>query len=573
MADKRKRALGGTEGRPAYLRKRAAQACVTCRRRRTKCDNEHPSCTSCIALQVECSYGAVDKGSFDPASLAILQRLDDLEALYKILHKGTATPTPLQHAQHSLSPPEEHVSPHSVVHDIDETLQIRFVNVETVLSWPIGCLDDFRSRPSLLRLLRTQSGTFTQRWLLAADVGPKEATDLLRLFLAHFHVYNPVLDVRELEEQIRCAAINGLGWDARSCLLLLVYALGSTVREDEQPSSGSSLDSHSTTSFQRAETFFLAAQKRMGPLLLESGTIEAQVFFLAGVYLMTTMRPVEAWRSFVQALTCCQSFESTASELSSAEGQMQHGIYWTCFKSELEVRMELGVTETSVWNLRYPVAYPEPPKYLRSEGEPAWYFYLAEIALRRLENRVLMSNCGISPGRTAYLESAATAFDFETQVNTWAQSLPPALQINGTPELLEAPGDTNQSFRFILKGHYIDCLEMIYWSFCEGAICGRLHNDRDCNILAERGLELCVTRIKQNERGYYHRHHGTWLMLRSCTRSALVLVVAARSRMRDKLPPGWREAVQKVIRLLEHWKDEVADARDRLELLKVLFDM
>lgn len=81
--------------------------------------------------------------------------------------------------------------------------------------------------------------------------------------------------------------------------------------------------------------------------------------------------------------------------------------------------MELGVTETSVWNLRYPVAYPEPPKYLRPEGEPAWYFYLAEIALRRLENRVLMSTCRIPPGRTAFIESAVTAFDFEAQVNKW----------------------------------------------------------------------------------------------------------------------------------------------------------
>ena len=59
-------------------------------------------------------------------------------------------------------------------------------------------------------------------------------------------------------------------------------------------------------------------------------------------------------------------------------------------------------------------------------------------------------------------------------------------------------------------------------------------------------------------------------MLRSCTRSAFVLVAADRSGLRERMPTGWQEAVQKVIRLLEYWKDEVADAEDRLEVLKSL---
>ena len=61
-------------------------------------------------------------------------------------------------------------------------------------------------------------------------------------------------------------------------------------------------------SFYEAEAYFLAAQKRMGMLLCRSGVIDAQCFFLAGVYLMTTLRPVQAWKMFVQALACCQGF-------------------------------------------------------------------------------------------------------------------------------------------------------------------------------------------------------------------------------------------------------------------------
>jgi hypothetical protein len=151
-----------------------------------------------------------------------------------------------------------------------------------------------------------------------------------------------------------------------------------------------------------------------------------------------------------------------------------------------------------------------------------------------------------------------------------AESLPESLQIKrdqGVPDLLD---DSYQHFRFILSGHHLDCLEIIYWPFSEGAVLGKLTEDSDCNILAGRGLDICVQRIEENERGFRHRHHGTWLMLRSCTRSAFVLVAAARSGLREKMPVGWQEAVHKVIRLLEYWKNEVADAADRLEVLKSL---
>lgn len=86
----------------------------------------------------------------------------------------------------------------------------------------------------------------------------------------------------------------------------------------------------------------------MGMLLCSSGVIEAQCFFLAGVYLMTTLRPVEAWKMFVQALACCQAF---AMDEQNTDGRNpEHGsnskrrIYWACFKSELYDLSRIGVT-------------------------------------------------------------------------------------------------------------------------------------------------------------------------------------------------------------------------------------
>lgn len=76
----------------------------------------------------------------------------------------------------------------------------------------------------------------------------------------------------------------------------------------------------------------------MGMLLCRSGVIEAQCFFLAGVYLMSTLRPIEAWKMFVQALACCQGFHNYQPTLDvhhDGVHQLEQSIYWTCFKSEL----------------------------------------------------------------------------------------------------------------------------------------------------------------------------------------------------------------------------------------------
>lgn len=176
-------------------------------------------------------------------------------------------------------------------------------------------------------------------------------------------------------------------------------------------------------------------------LLCRSGVIDAQCFFLAGVYLMTTLRPVEAWRMFVQALACCQGFSMDQGNDASgleAESNPKRRIYWTCFKSELyvcccprctgdesplslyrELRLELNPSQKDVWDLTYPTFFPSPPEALKTKDEVAWYFYLAEIALTRLKNRILSylyrSDAAASPETS--MEYAI--LDFEEQMEAW----------------------------------------------------------------------------------------------------------------------------------------------------------
>ncbi|KAK9236472.1 hypothetical protein V1525DRAFT_420403 [Lipomyces kononenkoae] len=535
MAQKRR------HSRPAaaYPRKRATQACHTCRFRRTKCDNSRPACAS-----------------FDPASLAILKRIDDLECL---LQAKVAEPLPiaLSNRLESTSPLAPHSDLASSVVDLRTYWRRSCINVDAVLRWPVFADQDFPSRLHPVSLAEDDKAHSELTAMpMSVDVDLPAAESLLRNFFDNVHIFNPILDEEDVREYMKS---------------LLIYAHGSIaaplmMETVEMPPAAF----HRSSAFYQAQSYFVAAQKRMGMLLSQSGVIEAQCFFLAGAYLMTTFRPVEAWKMFTQALACCHGFsihQDATSARSGDEWSPKQRIYWTCFKSELELRLELNLQQKDVSDLTYPTFFPSPPEGLKTQDEAAWYFYLAEIALRRLRNRVLSYLCRAETCPESEMQQAV--LDFEEQIDAWLQSLPEALALDIPHPEKEQP----EALRFILNGHVLDCQEAMYWPFVVDALHGRLHGNSG-EFFLRKGMKVCVDRIQQNRKGFYHRHHGTWLMLRSCTRSAFVLLAAVRrADLVSFLPVGLEEAVMDVTRMLQFWKDErSADVYEMLAALEMLID-
>lgn len=236
--------------------------------------------------------------------------------------------------------------------------------------------------------------------------------------------------------------------------------------------------------------------------------------------------------------------------------------------------MELNVTDASVWDLRYPPFFPSPPDELRSKSqtEVVWYYFLAEIALRRLANRILNYIYSVKPSN-----SAAAAKDmieqtvgFEQQASDWTRSLPPALSLDKIGQPSPGESDLHQTLRFILEGELLDCYEMMYWPFIANIINGTGESQYSVSVdFSRKALALAVERIDKNEPGFYYRHHGTWMMLRSCTRSGLLLLAAQRSpSTQHLLPESWRTAVGKVVNMLQFWRHESEDVADRLALIE-----
>lgn len=243
-----------------------------------------------------------------------------------------------------------------------------------------------------------------------------------------------------------------------------------------------------------------------------------------------------------------------------------------------EVRLELNVTDTSVWDLRYPPFFPSPPDELksRSQTEIVWYYFLSEIALRRLANRILNYIYSIRPSDTVTATAAADMVEqivgFEQQASDWTRSLPPSLSLDKIGQPSPGESDLQQTLRFILEGELIDCYEIMYWPFIAGAINNSGDTGHSPNRdFCQKALSLAVQRIDKNEPGFFYRHHGTWMMLRSCTRSALILLAAGRSsNVRCLLPQEWRAAVGKVVEMLRFWRRESEDVAARLSLLETM---
>lgn len=571
-------------GTASYKRRRAVKACQVCRARRTKCDNLKPSCSFCLKVGATCVQSPTDLSSFDPASLKILERLDDLEELFKE-----------SSGKNSAEEPDPRARPEIISAPLNMNMVLPGT-VDDTLLWP--CFRDLltpaqkysgispgRSMPSVESPVSVLGGL---------DLEPIRVKDLLNNFFRYVHVKNPIFDERATRQVVQSTILNGVDWSPESCLSLLICALGSIAT----PFGPSHDTMPRTSAYSSALSFFQAAQKRIGGLLFSNDIIAPQCLFLSGVFAMCTFQPTKAWRYFVQALAQCQQFDFLAKGSKahypqaqedpciqgSDDDSLHHAVYWSAWKSEREMRACLHLPDFSPSDHGaniYPAFFPTPP--VPREGaapqmdvdqqleQTSWYFYLAEISLRRLAARIggeIEVLRKTHSTRQAFLEAAALAVPaYEAQMQGWVDSLPTCLSF-------EAPAEKDDVCRFVLRGHSLNFFEQLYWPFLSVYLDTSV---LDATVLApfanlaQKSLDYHALRLMVNKPGYRHRHHGTVPMMHSCSRSALVLL-AAGIYNRSMLSPGTRDgncaftlpldlvqSVSGVIGLLDCWSAETRD--------------
>lgn len=170
--------------------------------------------------------------------------------------------------------------------------------------------------------------------------------------------------------------------------------------------------------------------------------------------------------------------------------RLEQSLYWSCFKSECEFRVELPLPQSEIGSCQHPNLFPSPPSpatpvlvdrdlspqsavystfsgaeslrshpsnitsapqmeeetYLKQHSkqlcreEESWYYYLTEIALRRIGNRII--NTFFRQDRTSWLNIRPLlrmAQEFEVQVSSWSANLPPAMKRYEATSTIKAP--------------------------------------------------------------------------------------------------------------------------------------
>jgi Fungal Zn(2)-Cys(6) binuclear cluster domain len=270
--------LPGTQsshGRSAtsYNRRRASNACLVCRSRKTKCDNQRPRCSFCISNGGDCRYVDTDPSQLDRSTLTILERISQLETSL-IMHidstlkekvslpannhflgeqgdmqdyasqtqehmdvsrpfedqtTGSASwgpPAGSGIVQNTTNPGTPAVVPSDDAPPSTEVLlRASEMSIESILKWSVFS----EAAPHLVAALETplievvdrpRPNNLGQSSSALPDLSPDTINRLVQNFLNNNHIKNPVLDVQSLWADAREFAESGPQWDARSCLLV-----------------------------------------------------------------------------------------------------------------------------------------------------------------------------------------------------------------------------------------------------------------------------------------------------------------------------------------------------------------
>ena len=377
---------------------------------------------------------------------------------------------------------------------------------------------------------------------------------------------------------------------------------------------------------------------------------------------MYTLRPVLSWQYFFHASTLLQLHlkttygigeghvesprlppEDLSAEMRKAK-RLEQSLYWSCFKSECEFRVELPFPQSELSLGDYPNLFPSPPSpkpahnngsssshHLRESPfsqrgtpldplarfnpsptidneaiiyanhhyneEESWYYYLTEIALRRIGNRII--NSFFSQDRSFWLDIKPflrIAQEFEVQVSSWSAHLPPAMQHFETTSVIRAPHLNSQSES---TGHHVSrelswavdnrLLEMQTWLYQPflyylvhvgisqispisehrsyhrsaasdhfstmspgsdsyhfspsgmhpGSSVPSSMDNEDLSLLRSMiasGIECNLKTIDVRSVG--HRHHGLWFDLRSIMCASLTLLAVVKSGNAAWIPEG-----------------------------------
>lgn len=321
-----------------------------------------------------------------------------------------------------------------------------------LLQWPL--IRDLVSRPyDPQSLLQLEMAREPLRLDSSMSLDLSNTATYVQAFFERVNVWYACVNPYSWERYYRTALSQGFRDGPESCIVLLVLALGSAA-------SGGSISYIPPDKEPPGLSYFAAAWTLLPGLMMRNSVISAQCMILASAYLFYLVRPLEAWTLLSNISMKLQLLLGSPGRVPTQSKELSGRVYWNALLFESDMLAELDLPHSGI--VQFEETAELPGGFEEEEDEEAvgrdelWYF-LSEIALRRLLNRVshMVYQKDNAMMSLASLEPIVAELDF--QLAQWYESLPLPVQFpthSHTP--LTDPVQT------VLRLRYYACRTIIY---------------------------------------------------------------------------------------------------------------
>ncbi|PYH97784.1 hypothetical protein BO71DRAFT_438596 [Aspergillus ellipticus CBS 707.79] len=473
-----------------YPRRRATIACQICRLRKTRCNGARPRCQLCIDLDVDCVYREPGV-KLDAGDKLIIERLNRIEGLLQSRISDHTSHSPLS----STSSTAANDHPTTGSDDPVVTLsKLATMPAQTTVAG-LGSWANPPTSISTMPKVHTTPALHLLQWPLIRDLVavPYDPHTLLQLEMSReplriepcggLDLSDAFTYVQAFFENVNIwyACVNPLTWSQyystalslnfqegpESCVVLLVLALG-------YASQCGSISCQSPDKKPPGLPYFAAAWNLLPAIMIRNSVVAAQCVILASAYLFYLVRPLEAWTLLSNASLKLQLLLGNPSRVPTQWKELGTRVYWNTLLFESDLLAELDLPHSGIVLLEELVNLPggfgqnddeeedeEDTIHQRDKhvgtmiGRDELWYFLAEIALRRLLNRVshvIYQKDSILT--LASLGPIASELDF--QLSQWYEGLPQPIQF---PLSRASASGTVQT---VLRLRYFACRTIIY---------------------------------------------------------------------------------------------------------------
>jgi hypothetical protein len=260
---------------------------------------------------------------------------------------------------------------------------------------------------------------------------------------------------------------------------------------------------------------------------------------------MYLVRPLEAWNLLYNTSMKLQLLLSSPDNIPTNLKELSERVYWNALMIESDLLAELDLPHSGVVqfeeSMRLPRSFPydssTPGSIEESPGNDDLWYFLAEIALRRLLNRVSHLIYSHTHRRSntfsiASLEPVAAELDY--QLTQWYESLPSPVKF--PRERLPA----QDQIQTVLRLRYFACRTIIFRPYIQAVLAdSSAAQEPGVQEACRKCLEACIRQVENITA--HHEGHLPYLWqgaLSIMSQTLLLMAATLNQTLVALLPPA-----------------------------------